>query len=87
MRILQNRGVDNCKNVILALGVSSTTEMAILLKDVKSNFLEESSIDFDDFEASAKFAFSLGGCCKPENLNPCAGQEGILFCFWPSVAL
>ena len=50
-------------------------------------FLEESPIDFDDFEASAKFAFSLGGCCKPENVNPCAGQEVILFCFWPSVAL
>ena len=87
MRILQNRGGGNCKNVILALGVSSPTEMAILLQDEKSNFLEESSIDFDDFEARAKVAFSLGGCCKPENLNPCAGQEGILFCFWPSVAL
>ena len=87
MRILQHREVGSCKKVIFALGVSSTTEMAILLKDVKSNFLEESSIDFDDFEASAKFAFSLGGCCKPENLNPCAGQEGILFCFWPSAAL
>ena len=61
--------------------------MAILLKDGKSNFLEESSIDFDDFEASAKVVFSLGGCCKPENVNPCAGQEAVLFCFWPSVAL
>ena len=76
-----------CKNVILALGVSSPTETTILSKGMKSNFLEESSIDFDDFEASAKFAFSLGGCCKPENFNPCAGQEAVLFCFWPSVSL
>ena len=76
-----------CKNVILALGVSSPTETTILSKGRKSNFLEESSVDFTDFEASAKFAFSLGGCCKPENFNPCAGQEGILFCVWPSVAL
>ena len=87
MRNLQRRGVDSCKDVILEIGVSSTTEMAILLQDGKSNFLEESSIDFDDFEASAKLAFSLGGCCKPENLNPCGGQEGILCCVWPSVAL
>ena len=59
----------------------------MLQKGRESDFLEESSIDFDDFEVSAKFAFSLGGCCKPENLNPCAGQEAVLFCFWPSVAL
>ena len=79
--------IGSCKKVIFALGVSSPTETTILQKGRKSYFLEESSIDFDDFEASAKSAFSLGGCCKPENLNPCAGQEGISFCFWPSVAL
>ena len=76
-----------CKNAIFALGVSSPTETAILQKGRKSNCLEESSIDFDNFGAIAKFAFSLGGCCKPENVNPCDGQEAILFCFWPSVAL
>ena len=84
---MQRQGVGYCKNVVLALGVSLPTETLILLKGCKFNFLEESSIDFDDFEESAKIAFSLGGCCKPENLNPCAGQEGILFCVWPSVAL
>merc|ERR1711953_283117 len=84
---LQHREVGSCKKVIFALGVSSPTETTMLQKGKKSDFLEESSIDFDDFEASAKFAFSPGGCCKTENFNPCAGQEGILFCFWPSVAL
>ena len=87
MRILQHREVGSCKKVIFALGVSSPTETTILQKGRKSYLLEESSIDFDDFEASAQFAFSLGGCCKPEKFNPCAGQEGILFCVWPDVAL
>ena len=57
---LQRQGAGHCKHLVLALGVSSPTETPILLKGCKSNFLEESSIDFEHFEVGAEFAFSYG---------------------------
>ena len=74
------RGADDCKNVVLALGVSLPTETTILSKGLKSNFLEEPPMDFDNFAAGAEFAFSRYGCRKLQNVDPCArrGSKFIL---------
>ena len=74
VRIPHSIGAGCCKIVVLALGVSSTTEPLILLKSIKPHFSEESPIDFANVAAGVEFAFSQEGCVRLRNYDPCAGR-------------
>ena len=79
VRFLWCRGVHHCKNVVFAVGVSSTTETSISVQWCDFQFLAKSCIDFVNFESGAKIAFSYEGCRKLQNFNPHAGP-GAHFC-------
>lgn len=74
VRIPRSTGAGCCKIVVLALGVSSTTKTLILLKSIKTNFSEESPIDFANSAVGVEFAFSQEGCVRLRNYDPCAGR-------------
>ena len=77
VRFVWCRGVHHCKNVVFAVGVSSTTETLISVQWCDFQFLAKSCIDLVNL--GAKIAFSCEGYRKLQNRNPHAGP-GEHFC-------